>query len=354
MNATGIHASGTRKRRRVTSPSVPVTATVKPPYSAAATLSGWPSRRGGEREQLIGLDGPAADRGAEHDAGDDRGGTAAEPARRRDHARHVEAPRRRAGRRREAQALAEGADQEVVVGGLVVAGGTLAAGVQHDAGLVAVPQLGPQLEGQCGREAVEPGPEVGARGRNVDAGDGRHGGPSIGSRLRHPAASWPRQRPDGDMRRPAVGRADSAADTARMTAIVHASAPPASAPPRRRGPDAGTQPRRSPSAAVGRCRAARGPGGMAELRPARRPTAPRAGLVPLGRGADRGVQQAERPQGRQPARRPARHAGRGHARHRLRRRADRGDRRAPDRPGDRGHRPRASGRSTASCSDAPG
>jgi len=45
MNATGIQASGTRNRRSTTRPSGSVSATVKPPYIAAATLSGWPSRR---------------------------------------------------------------------------------------------------------------------------------------------------------------------------------------------------------------------------------------------------------------------------------------------------------------------
>ena len=123
-------------------------ASVNPPYSAAATLSGWPSRPRGQREQLVGLDRSAADRRAEHDAGHDGGGAAAEPAGRRDHARDLEPPRRGAGRGRDAQALAEGADEQVVVGGLVVARGALAARVEHDAGLVAVPQLGAQLERQ--------------------------------------------------------------------------------------------------------------------------------------------------------------------------------------------------------------
>ena len=43
--ATGIQASGTRKRRRTgVEPMAPATASVMPPYRAAATLSGWPSR----------------------------------------------------------------------------------------------------------------------------------------------------------------------------------------------------------------------------------------------------------------------------------------------------------------------
>ena len=45
MKATGIHASGTRKRRSAIRSSASGSAIVNPPYRAAATLSGWPSRR---------------------------------------------------------------------------------------------------------------------------------------------------------------------------------------------------------------------------------------------------------------------------------------------------------------------
>ena len=82
-----------------------------------------------------------------------------------------------------AEPLAEGADDEVAGGVGVGCRSALTVGVEQDPGLVAVVQLGSQLEAERRRVAVEAAAEVGGAGRDLDAGDGRgHGRPSIGSR----------------------------------------------------------------------------------------------------------------------------------------------------------------------------
>ena len=114
------------------------TASVNPPYRAAATLSGWPSRAGRQREELVRIDASAPGGGSEQEARHDRGGAAAEPARGRDHAPHLDPPRRRAGlgpatRRPSRKARIS----RFSSAGSSVARRALAVGVQHDPGLVA-------------------------------------------------------------------------------------------------------------------------------------------------------------------------------------------------------------------------